>query len=941
MQTSLDRFISNKKNLVLASIIAIVFVIASTFLIITVDQLETKVAESAQDIRLLNEIQRSSFDVYASITEGNVPHWEKLSKAYDEIATQTLDSDEMDALTDKVLEIKVMADRARAVDIKPIQERLSVLIKYCNQLIDDDRDQLRKLSIQLEKYWLYTHIMLLIACFLSLGLIYLSYLILKVKLKLEKSQEKNSLIFHQAQNCIIISDNKGRITEFNKASEKLFGYTAEEIIGEDFSRLYKSKSDLAKVRETLERDGKFNGEIINQKKDGRHFVSFLSANLVYDEKGNVLGSMGVSRDITKDKEKEQEYENILDNATDIIYTTDINGSCTFVNDAARVQMGYQYRDLINEHFSKFVHKDEHERVAAFYMHQFQQKISETYLEFKAVKKNGEAVWVGQIVRMLPSPTNPKHIIGFQGIVRDIDQRRKAELELKRSEASYRELFENTSELIHSMDPEGNIIYTNNSWESQLGYTEKDLKKLNFFDLIEKAEVKDLKKLIKGLDAKKKTPERSIWLQLKSKKGKLINVEAVVSESRKEDKINSLQLFMRDITEEIETKKSLDQTESKLKLITESINDFYFLWNIEEQKYDYVSHSCKELLNVKPDWFYNGGSLDKTFVHPDDLEEVHKAINNLDKSGPVNIDFRILVGNEEKWVNEKAFPIKNDEGKVTMFSGVMRDVTVNMQSREIIRRQSEEIGRSLSYAESMQENMLLELQKSKKKLDGLFVFFQPKDNISGDFFIVEGIESVEGDDLIIMAVADCTGNGVPAGMLSFLCNSLLKEAFLSKEVSTPADALEYVRTRILSLFKFDKTEYVYDAMNISVCLINPKKEELQFSGGNQPLLLIRDNQAIEVKGTRQHVGYNFKTMPFKNHKMTINIGDNIYLFTDGFYSQFGGDSGKKLMKRNMKDFLLSICDRNSREQKKEVSNFFNDWKGELDQLDDVTLAGYQV
>lgn len=938
---NLDRIIGSKKTLLIASIISGVFVVISLFLISRVERLETQVGIHAANIRLLNGIQRSSFDVYSSMTEGNIPDWASLSSAYDNIATETNKAEEMDALTNKVLEIKVMADRARRVDIKTLQEKLSDLIQYSNQLIDDHRDEMRKLSIELDAYWRYTHSMLLFACLLSFAMIYMSYLTQKVKLKLEKSQEKNSLIFHQAQNCIIISDTQGKILEFNKASEILFGYTAEEIIGQNFERLYKSKSDLKTVKETLEKEGQFNGEIINQKKDGSHFVSFLSANLVYDKNGNVLGSMGVSRDITKQKEKEQEYENILDNATDIIYTTDIWGNCTFVNDAARVQMGYQYRDLKDQHFSKFIHEDERERVGAFYAHQFQQKISETYFEFKAVKKSGETIWVGQIVKMLPSPSNEKHIIGFQGIVRDIDERRKSELELKRSEASYRELFENTSELIHSMTKEGVIRYTNKSWEVLLAYGEEEVKNLNFYDLLGKDDAKNLKDLIAQIESNKNNVERSIQLQLKEKSGKLISVEAILSESRNEDQITSLQLFMRDITEEVETKKDLDQTASKLKLINESINDFYFLWNTQEKKYEYVSNNCKELLGVDTDFFYKGKSFDEKFIHPDDFEEVMNSLKELDKGNRIDIDYRILVKKEEKWVNEKAFPIKGDDGKVHRYSAVIRDISQHMNSREIIRRQSEEIGRSLSYAESMQENMVIELQLSKKKLPGLFVFFQPKDSISGDFFIVERIENSEGEELIIMAVADCTGNGVPAGMLSFLCNSLLKESFLSKEVQTPSDALEYVRTRILSLFKFDKTEYVYDAMNISLCLINPAKEELQFSGGNQPLLLIRNGQVIEVKGTRQHVGYNFKTIPFKNHTMTINHGDNIYLFTDGFYSQFGGKDGKKLMKRRMKDYLLSIETHDAQSQKKEISKFFNDWKGKLEQLDDVTLAGYQV
>lgn len=938
---TLEKFIGNKKNLLVASIISAIFVILSVYLILSVEEIEKKVAIHASNINTLNQVQRSSFNVYASITEGDVPDWGKLSTVYDNLASKTLEAGEMEELSNKILEIKVIADRQRKVDINPLQAKLSDLIQYTNSLIDDHRIQLEGLSQKLANYWLYTHLMLLVACLLAFGLIYSSYQGLKVKKRLEEKQKKNQLIFNQAQNCIIISDKQGRISEFNDASEALFGYTAEEIKGESFDRLYKSKSDLKKVRETLEKDGKFNGEVVNQRKDGSHFISYLSANLVYDKEGNVLGSMGVSRDITKSKEKQQEYENILDNATDIIYTTDIWGKCTFVNDAARVQMGYQYRDLIDQHFSKFIHEEEQERVGAFYAHQFEQHISETYLEFKAVKKNGESIWVGQIVKMLPSQTNDKHIIGFQGIVRDIDQRRKAELELERREASYRELFETTSELIHSMDASGKIIYTNQSWEDKLGYDNNEIDDINFFDLLQSEEKKTLKELVSQLAEGDGGIEKSIKLHIKSKANETVFVECILSDSKTKGEISSLQMFMRDITEEVQTKEDLDKTESKLQLLTESINDFFYLWNRDDKSYDYISASCKELLNVEPSFFYDGNSFDETFVHPDDMDMVLEAERNLDQGQDINMDYRILVGDEEKWVNEKAFPIKDDNGVIVMHSGVMRDISQNMASREIIKKQSEEIGRSLSYAQSMQGNMLLELQKIKKKLPGLFVFFQPKDTISGDFFIVERIENSDNEDLVIMAVADCTGNGVPAGMLSFLCNSLLKEAFLSKEVQTPSDALEYVRERILSLFKFDKTEYVYDAMNISLCLINPAKEELQFSGGNQPLLLIRDEQVIEVKGTRQHVGYNFNNIPFKNHKMTINSGENIYLFTDGYYSQFGGEDGKKLMKRRMKDFLLSINTKKSKEQKQSVDDYFNSWKGEQDQLDDVTLAGYQV
>lgn len=938
---NLDHLINKQKQLILVSLISLGFIGISAYLIIAVGNIEKEQAIQGEDVRILNTIQNSSFDVYTSLVEGDVPDWNRLSNAYDKLADQTLHDDDLELITDMILEIKVIADRRRKVDIEPLREKLATLIHHSNLLLEEHRTRMTKLSMKRDQLSNYMHITLLFACLLSLGLIYSLYRSLLMNKSLKEVKKKNRMIFNQALNCIIIADGNGRIIEFNKAAEELFGYENSEVAGKNFETLYKSKSDLKRVKEAMEEKGRFIGEVVNQRKDGSHFVSFLTANLIYDQKGNLIGSMGVSRDITKEKEKEQEYENILDNATDIIITTDRKGKCTFVNDAARSQLGYNYRDLIDHNLVDFIHPDDQERVAIFFEHQIEQRISETYLEFKILKKNGDSLMVEQISKVLPSPTNKNYILGLQGIIRNLEGRSEAEKELKKREASYRDLFENTSELIHNMKDEGEILYANKSWQEKFGYSGKAVESLNFFLMLEEEQRKELRELIAAIHKGKSKEDRMILLTPKTKKGKKLELETVISESNAGGSEPTFQLFMRDVTEELKAKKTLGKTESNLRILAESIDDLFYLWNKSEDKYEYISHGCQRMLGVPPEEFKKASEFENQYVHPDDLESYQKGRAGLEKGEEFDLDYRIIVKDKINWINEKIFPIKNKEGIIYMHSGVMRDISQHVKSREIIRSQSEEIGKSLSYAQRMQENMLVELQKIKKELPGLYVYFKPKDNISGDFFIVEHMLNKDNEELIILAVADCTGNGVPAGMFSFLCNSLTKEALLSRDVDTPAAALEYVRERILSLFKFDEAEYVYDAMNISLCLINPSKEELQYAGGNQPLFLMRNDQIMEIKGSRQHIGYNFKTMPFKNHKVTTSVGDTIYLFTDGFYSQFGGKDGKKMMKSGMKDFLLSLSALTPKDQKKKVSEFFEEWKGDQDQLDDVTLAAYQV
>jgi PAS domain S-box-containing protein len=932
---------SSRQVLYLASLVSLTFIVISAFLIIKVGQLEKEADLHSEDIRVLNTIQNSSFDVFSSMVEGEPPNWSALSKAYDNLADQTFTDNDLELLTDMILEIKVIADRRRKVDVEPLKKKLSDLINYSNELLEEKREVLQGVGKKLDRYWLFTHISLVFACIMSLALTYSSYKS-SVSLKLLRDEKgKNATIFNQALNCIIISDQNGRIVEFNKAAEELFGYQKSEAIGKSFEKLYKSKSDLNKIKESFANKGKYIGEVINQRKDGSQFISFLSANQLKDKEGNIMGSIGISRDITKEKEKEQEYENILDNATDIILTTDLKGFCTFINDACRVQLGYQYREMINKSVGEFIYDEDFDMVSAFYKHQFEQKTSETYLEFRVKKKNGDVIWVGQVAKLLPSPINRNQIIGMQGIIRNIDERKRAQNKLKKREASYRELFENTSELIHSMDEKGKILYCNQSWKERLEYNETEVANLNFFKMLNEPQREELNALIKKLHEEQSREERSIDLNLTSKSGKLLKLATVISEAHHNNGSPTLQLFMRDETEEIQAKQSLGKTEENLKILTESIDDLFYLWNKEKDEYEYISRSVNELLGVSGAMFKKASDFEEKFLHPQDLLKYQSARKKLLKGEPFDLDYRVIVKDKVKWINEKIFPIKDSNGKVYLHSGVMRDISQAVSSEETILKQSKEIGQSLSYVKRMQENMLIELNQIKAKLKGLYVFFQPREEISGDFFIAEKMTNRSHEDIILLAVADCTGNGMPVGMLSFLCNSLLKESFLSSEVKSPSDALEFVRQRLISLFKFDESEYVTDGMNISLCLINPEKMELEFAGANQPLFLLRNEQIMEIKGSRQHVGYNHKTEPFKNHKLTLNVGDSVYLFTDGFYSQFGGDEGKKLLKRRMMDFLLTISHLDAKEQKKQLSEFFTEWKGDLDQIDDATVACYQV
>ncbi len=255
----------------------------------------------------------------------------------------------------------------------------------------------------------------------------------------------------------------------------------------------------------------------------------------------------------------------------------------------------------------------------------------------------------------------------------------------------------------------------------------------------------------------------------------------------------------------------------------------------------------------------------------------------------------------------------------------------------VEEKTEEILDSIQYARRLQEATLPSEKIVREYLPESFILFKPKDIVSGDFYWVEKLE-----DCVYFAVADCTGHGVPGAMVSVVCSSALTKALIEEGIKNPADILN--RTRELVIEKFQRSENeIMDGMDISICACDSKKGQLTWAGANNPLWIIRQkSQEIEtLNGDRQPVGiYPFKT-PLTSHKIDINKGDTIYLFTDGFVDQFGGEKGKKYKTTNFKNLLIGISSKDISSQSRLLSAEFDQWKGANSQIDDVCVMGVRM
>lgn len=243
--------------------------------------------------------------------------------------------------------------------------------------------------------------------------------------------------------------------------------------------------------------------------------------------------------------------------------------------------------------------------------------------------------------------------------------------------------------------------------------------------------------------------------------------------------------------------------------------------------------------------------------------------------------------------------------------------------------------SLNYAKFLQDAMIPSKKYLKTAFSESFVYHSPKDIVSGDFFWHE-----EVGDTSYLAAVDCTGHGVPGAMMTMVCNCFLKRAVLEYGIMEPGRILDKVREMIIELFANSDIN-MNDGMDMSLCTINKRTQIIEWSGANSSLLYFRNGEFFEIDGDKQPVGRYEKYAPFTTHTRKLYTGDTLYMFSDGYADQFGGEKGKKFMYKQMKQLLCRIGQLNMHAQQEQIVSTFQNWKGELEQTDDVLVIGVKL
>jgi serine phosphatase RsbU (regulator of sigma subunit) len=262
-----------------------------------------------------------------------------------------------------------------------------------------------------------------------------------------------------------------------------------------------------------------------------------------------------------------------------------------------------------------------------------------------------------------------------------------------------------------------------------------------------------------------------------------------------------------------------------------------------------------------------------------------------------------------------------------------------QNRDEIALKNKDISDSILYAQRIQQAMLPSREEIYKALPEHFIFYRPKDVVSGDFYAF-----AEKNGQTLLAAVDCTGHGVPGAFMSMIGNDILNQVIIEKGITTPSEVLAALNRSVKSSLKQTGTaSEAADGMDIALCSINRDTLQLQYSGAHRPLYVISDLSGLKVyeADNASIGGYTAKEHSFTNHSITLNKGDVFYIFTDGFTDQFGGEKGKKYMTKRLKDLMLEIYKFPMEKQYSIIQKTFDDWKKGHEQVDDVLIIGVRI
>jgi len=313
----------------------------------------------------------------------------------------------------------------------------------------------------------------------------------------------------------------------------------------------------------------------------------------------------------------------------------------------------------------------------------------------------------------------------------------------------------------------------------------------------------------------------------------------------------------------------------------------------------------------------------------DFEAEYKPLSDQDMLGRALLKMRDELGQRERVLEMK---VKERTEEV-----VLQKDKVEKASREV-NELLKNVTDSIRYARRLQDSILPPVRRMRELMPESFVFYQPKDIVSGDFYWVEKL-----DDKITFAAVDCTGHGVPGAFMSLIGHNGLNQAMKEKGRSRPSEVLRELNSIAYAALNNGQEESrMHDGMDMALCNYDPKRMILEYAGANSPLYVVRSGEVLKFSPDKRPIGsMEIPGQHFTDHRIKLEQGDMVYLFSDGYADQFGGAQGKKYMYRRFRELLVEISRYPTDQQRSMLEQAFNGWRGGHEQVDDILVIGMRA
>ncbi|WP_375578140.1 SpoIIE family protein phosphatase [Marivirga tractuosa] len=417
--------------------------------------------------------------------------------------------------------------------------------------------------------------------------------------------------------------------------------------------------------------------------------------------------------------------------------------------------------------------------------------------------------------------------------------------------------------------------------------------------------------------------------------------------------------------------SVNQSERKIKIgekiILTGLPDGLNTINLKAYNSNGIESSNESNVNIfvsppvwKQDWFYITSALSLLLIgfigyrtvisiknsRARELEdELQKGLEDLEKKSHL----QVLKAERLKQLNELITSQKSElEKKNKQIESQKYELSLTNQQikkqKDLLEETSSKLGSSINYAKRIQNALMSTEVEIKKAFKESFVYFLPRDVVSGDFFWFNKATNEKGEELLILAAVDCTGHGVPGAIVSVVGMNLLNNITKLKKIYDPGEILTEMNHDIISDLRQDETQ-VNDGMDMTIVTFNTVTKQLYFAGAKNPLMYVEDGELTRIKGDKHAIGgqQRGEDRSFNTHQLDLSEDKKrtFYLFSDGYQDQFGGEKGFKYLVGNFKKLLVSIHDKDVLDQKTILHEEIEDWKDGYAQTDDILVIGFKL